>query len=67
VELEGDLDTAGFLGKDANVRKGFQEIRYKIHIDSPSPQENIDKLATLIEERCPVSDTLAGVEIKEAA
>ena len=67
VELEGDLDTAGFLGKDANVRKGFQEIRYKIHIDSPSPQVNIDKLVALIEERCPVSDTLVGVKIKEAA
>ena len=64
VELAGDLDPAGFLGKDPNVRKGFQQIRYKIHIDSPSPQENIEELIALIEARCPVSDTLTGVEAK---
>ena len=67
VELEGDLDPAGFLGKDPNVSKGFQEIRYKIHIDSPSPQENIEALIALIEKRCPVSDTFTGVEARRVA
>lgn len=64
VELEGDLDTDGFLGKNPETRCGFQQIRYNVKIDSPSPQENIDKLKTLIQDRCPVSDTLKGVEIK---
>lgn len=67
VDLEGDLDPAGFLGKDPNMRKGFQEIRYKIHIDSPSPQENIEELIALIEERCPIPDTLTGVEARRVA
>lgn len=65
VNLEGDLDPDGFLGKNPNTRKGYQEIRFKINIDSPSPQENIDKLLSIIEERCPVSDTLCGVEVKK--
>jgi uncharacterized OsmC-like protein len=63
VELEGDLDPDGFLGKNPEARKGYQQIRYRIKIDSPSPQENIDQLLAVIEERCPVSDTLCGVEV----
>jgi uncharacterized OsmC-like protein len=65
VELEGDLDPDGFLGKKRNVRTGYQEIRYRMIIDSPSPRANIDKLQGLIEERCPVSDTLCGVKISK--
>lgn len=64
VDIEGDLDTDGFLGKDPSVRKGYQEIRCTMHIDSPSPKENIEKLVRMIEERCPVSDTLKGVHVK---
>ena len=64
VEVEGDLDADGFLGINPDVRNGYSEIRYKFVIDSPSPQENIDKLFKLIEERCPVSDTLKGVTVK---
>jgi len=63
VELEGDLDPDGFLGKNPETRKGYQQIRYRITIDSPSPQENIDRLLSIIKERCPVSDTLCGVEV----
>lgn len=63
VDIEGDLDPDGFLGLNPDVRMGYQEIRYKINIDSPSPQENIQKLIELIEKRCPVSDTLQGVKV----
>lgn len=66
VELEGDLDPDGFLGRNPNVRTGYQEIRYTMIIDSPSPQENIDRLVDMIERRCPVSDTLSGVEVARA-
>jgi uncharacterized OsmC-like protein len=65
VDLEGDLDPDGFLGRNPDVRPGYQAIRYKMHFDSPSPRENIDKLKAYIKEKCPVSDTLCGVEVKE--
>ena len=65
VELEGDLDPDGFLGKNRNVRTGYQEIRYRMLIDSPSPQANINKLRSLVEERCPVSNTLCGVKVSK--
>jgi len=63
VELEGDLDPDGFTGKNPNVRKGFSDIRYKMHIKSDSPEENIKKLYKYIEDHCPVKDTLAGVPV----
>jgi len=64
VDLEGDLDPAGFLGLDPEAKRGFSEIRCKLNIDSESPQENIDNLKALIADRCPVSDTLKGVSVK---
>jgi len=55
------------MGKNRNVRTGYQEIRYRMIIDSPSPQASIDKLRSLIEERCPVSNTLCGVKVSKIA
>lgn len=56
IELEGDLDPDGFTGKNPNVRKGFSDIRYKMHIISDSPEENIKKLHKYITEHCPVKE-----------
>ncbi|MDQ0215275.1 putative OsmC-like protein [Oikeobacillus pervagus] len=64
VKIEGDLDPDGFLGKNPNVRAGYQEIRYQIYIDSPSSQENIQSLIEHVEKSCPVKDTLQGVPVK---
>ncbi|MFZ5651261.1 MAG: OsmC family protein [Bacillota bacterium] len=57
VELEGDLDPAGFMGK-GTARPGFMEIRYKMYIKSDSPTENVEKLMEIIKSRCPVGDSL---------
>lgn len=59
IDIEGDLDLDGFFGKSA-VRPGYSEIRYNFHIDSPSPQENINQLVEHLQKHCPVGDTLAN-------
>ena len=64
IQVEGDLNPDGFLGKDPNVRPGYEEIRYQIKVDSPSPQENIDALLAHVEAYCPVKDTLQGTTLK---
>ncbi|HLQ95850.1 MAG TPA: OsmC family protein [Pseudogracilibacillus sp.] len=64
IAVEGDLNPDGFLGKDPDVRPGYEEIRYQINVDSPSPQENIDALLTHVEAFCPVKDTLQGTKLK---
>jgi uncharacterized OsmC-like protein len=56
VEVEGDWDPDGFLGQ-ADVPMGFQNIRFKFNIDSPSDQKNIDALLAKLPEVSPVRDT----------
>ncbi|MBV7275960.1 OsmC family protein [Clostridium thailandense] len=60
VDLEGDLDTDGFMGV-SDVRPGYSNIRFNFHIKSNSPEKNIKELVELIEKRCPVGDTLANL------
>lgn len=60
VELEGDLDTEGFLrGKDG-VRPGLSEIRYTLHIKTDAPREKVKHFAAFIKQRCPVSDVIVN-------
>jgi len=65
VELEGDIDLDGFMGK-ADVRPGFQEIRFSIHFKSQEPKEKLEKFVQFIEKTCPVGDTLKGVKLVNA-
>lgn len=57
VELEGDLDTDGFLGK-ADVRPGYSEIRATYHIDTDAPEAKVAEFIQYLEEHCPVGDTI---------
>lgn len=64
IELEGDLDPDGFMGKAPDVRNGFQEIRYKLNFKTSESQENAEKFADFIEKRCPVGDIVSnGVKL----
>ena len=62
VGLEGDLDPDGFLGL-ADVRKGFQEIRFNMHFKTDAPKEKVEKFVEFIEKTCPVGDCLQN-EVK---
>lgn len=64
VELEGDLDSNGFLRGTPGVRMGFQEIRFTPHIKTSSSPEEVNKFMTFVKSRCPVSDiTMNKTEI----
>ena len=63
ISVEGDLDPDGFMEKNRNVRPGFQEIRYRIDIDSPSDPSRVRALLQHVERVCPVKDTLQGVPV----
>ncbi|OMD59748.1 OsmC family protein [Paenibacillus odorifer] len=66
VELEGDLDPDGFMGL-ADVRNGFQEIRFVMHFKTNESQEKADAFTDFIEKTCPVGDCLAnGVKLVKA-
>lgn len=60
VELEGDLDTDGFMGL-SDVRPGFQTIRYNIHIKSDASEKKVKEFVDFILKRCPIKDTIENV------
>lgn len=60
VELEGDLDPDGFMGKNKDAKIGFSEIRSNIYIKSTSSKEDIEKFVEFIDKTCPVADTLVN-------
>ncbi len=64
LEVEGDLDPRGALGK-ADVPIGFQEIRVYVKNIEGIPDEEKAEFIEQIQTRCPVDNTLEeGVEIK---
>jgi len=58
IELEGDLDPAGYQG-DTSVRPGFQNVRSKFIIKSNASEEQIKQLVQVTEQFCPVGDTIS--------
>lgn len=67
VEIEGDLDPAGFMKGAPGVRVGFQEIRLKVHIKTDAPEDKVEEFQKFVESRCPVDDSLIkGVTVKPA-
>ncbi len=66
VELEGDLDPAGFIKGTQGVHPGFQQIRTTIYIKAKAPEDKIDQFVEFVKKRCLVGDTLLqGVPIVE--
>ncbi|MNW67214.1 OsmC-like protein [compost metagenome] len=64
--MEGDLDPDGFMGL-ADVRCGFQEIRFVMHFKTTESQEKAEAFAEFIEKTCPVGDCLTnGVKLVKA-
>ncbi len=59
MELEGDIDIDGFMNK-ADVRSGFSEIRYNIHVESDAPAEKLEEFIKFIGQKCPVGDTISA-------
>ena len=67
MELEGDLDPDGFLGR-ADVKKGLQEIRFTMHFKTEESQESCERFADFVQSTCPVENTLlSGVKILRTA
>ncbi|TFJ92109.1 OsmC family protein [Lentibacillus salicampi] len=59
IELEGDIDLDGFLDK-ADVRPGFSDIRYKLHLKTDAPEDKVKQFTEFVEQHCPVGDTVAN-------
>lgn len=54
VEVEGDLDLAGFLGLSETVPAGFQGVRAKVHLDTDGSPEAVQALHAHVMKTSPV-------------
>ncbi len=59
ITVKGSLDPAKFAGTDRTVRAGYQSLEVTIHIRSTANADEIARLKSEVEARCPVSDNLA--------
>lgn len=64
IEVEGDMDMLGYLNGTGDPRSGFQQIRYRVHINTPASPEAFKEFHDAVKHRCPMSDTLInGTEV----
>ena len=54
VEVEGDLDLAGFFGLSETVPPGFTGVRAKVHLDSDASPEAVQALHAHVLKTSPV-------------
>ena len=54
IDVEGELDMAGFMGEDE--RAGFQEANVEARIETDADEETEREIMEEAEGRCPVSD-----------
>ena len=57
-ELEADYDPDGLLGRNLEVRPGFQALRVSVSIDADLDDKQKQDFLELIEARCPLADNL---------
>ncbi|HCM90297.1 MULTISPECIES: OsmC family protein [Vagococcus] len=58
IEIEGELDPDGFMGKNKEAKIGFSKITTNFFIEANNTDEEIEKFVTFINRTCPVADTL---------
>lgn len=59
-ETEGDIDLAGLLGLDPDVRPGLAAIHHRIVLVGPETEERYRELADAVDRHCPVLDIISN-------
>lgn len=60
VDLSGDIDLRGFFGLDPEARPGFDQVRAEVRLTGPESKEAYDELVAVVEEHCPVLDSIGA-------
>jgi uncharacterized OsmC-like protein len=53
-QVEGDIDLRGFLGLDASVPLGYEEIRLRVSIEADVADDDLDSLIALGQRYSPI-------------
>jgi uncharacterized OsmC-like protein len=60
VSVKASLNPAKFAGTNREVRAGYQGVDVTIKVDADATPEQLEKLRSEVEARCPVSDNIAN-------
>jgi uncharacterized OsmC-like protein len=60
ASLEGDMDIAGILGIDPEVRNGYSGIRVRYEIDADAPRSELEAILAQSQKRSAVFDILTN-------
>jgi uncharacterized OsmC-like protein len=58
IEVEGNFDLRGYLDLDEQVRPGFSEINYTIHVDTDAEPEVLAEIQEITERTSPMFDNV---------
>lgn len=58
ISVKASLNPAKFAGTDRSVRAGYQGVQVTIKVDADATPEQLEKLRSEVEARCPVSDNI---------
>ena len=53
IETEGDIDLRGFLGLDPNIKPGYDEIHYTVHIKGKGTRAQFQKVHETVRATSP--------------
>lgn len=59
IEISGTLDLAKFMGKGGE-RAGYKKVNVNLIVDAKVDEKTLKEWLKRVEERCPVSDTIAN-------
>jgi uncharacterized OsmC-like protein len=59
TSLSGDVDLRGFLGMDETIRNGYQQIQVAFKIKADAPEDKLQELVELAQQRSPVFDIIS--------
>lgn len=59
IESEGDIDLRGFLGIDAAVKPGYDEIRYTVHLKAKATPAQLERVHDVVCRTSPNRFTVA--------
>ena len=63
LEIDGELDLAGFLGVDADTDVGFPELKFTFHVKGSGSQEQYNTLMERVMKHSPLFNTVRN-EVK---
>lgn len=60
IEVEGEFDPDGYLGRNPDAKIGFSHITERFIVEADNTPEQIEAFLDFMDARCPVKDTLTN-------